>query len=50
LVTEWPEFVSLDPHVVGNLMNHKRMVDARNVLNVSQWREAGFTFESMGRP
>ena len=50
LVTEWPEFVSLDPHDVGNLMNHKRMVDARNVLNVPQWREAGFTFESMGRP
>jgi UDPglucose 6-dehydrogenase len=50
LVTEWPEFVSLDPHNVGNLMNHKRMVDARNVLHASQWREAGFTFESMGRP
>lgn len=50
LVTEWPEFVRLDPHNVGNLMNHKRMVDARNVLSASQWREAGFTFDSMGRP
>jgi UDPglucose 6-dehydrogenase len=50
LVTEWPEFVSLDPHVVGNLMNHKRMVDARNVLDASMWREAGFMFQSMGRP
>lgn len=50
LVTEWPEFVRLDPHYVGNLMNHKRMVDARNVLSASQWREAGFTFDSMGRP
>jgi UDPglucose 6-dehydrogenase len=50
LVTEWPEFVSLDPHDVGNLMKHKRMVDARNVLSASQWREAGFIFDSMGRP
>jgi UDPglucose 6-dehydrogenase len=50
LVTEWPEFVSLDPHDVGNLMTHKRMVDARNVLSASQWREAGFIFDSMGRP
>jgi UDPglucose 6-dehydrogenase len=50
LVTEWPEFVSLDPHVVGNLMNHKRMVDARNVLDAVSWRDAGFVFGSMGRP
>ena len=50
LVTEWPEFVQLDPHNVGDLMKHKRIVDARNVLDASAWRAAGFHYSSMGRP
>jgi UDPglucose 6-dehydrogenase len=50
LVTEWPEFVQLDPRNVGDLMKHKRIVDARNVLDASAWRAAGFHYSSMGRP
>lgn len=50
LVTEWPEFVALDPRNVGDLMKHKRIVDARNVLDAATWRAAGFHYSSMGRP
>ena len=50
LVTEWPEFVALDPRNVGDLMKHKRIVDARNVLDAAAWRAAGFHYSSMGRP
>ncbi|MEG2385748.1 MAG: UDP-glucose/GDP-mannose dehydrogenase family protein [Aurantimicrobium sp.] len=50
LVTEWPEFVQLDPRTAGDLMAHKRIVDARNVLNPTQWRSAGFHYSSLGRP
>lgn len=50
LVTEWPEFVQLDPRNVGDLMAHKRIVDARNVLDPLQWRAAGFHYSSLGRP
>ncbi|MDH6278752.1 UDPglucose 6-dehydrogenase [Aurantimicrobium minutum] len=50
LVTEWPEFVQLDPRNVGDLMAHKRIVDARNVLDPAAWRAAGFHYSSLGRP
>ena len=50
LATEWPEFVNLDPRNVGDLMAHKRIVDARNVLDPALWRAAGFHYSSMGRP
>lgn len=50
LVTEWPEFVALDPRVAGDLMAHKRVVDARNVLDADTWRAAGFHYSSLGRP
>lgn len=50
LVTEWPEFVVLDPRNVGDLMKHKRIVDARNVLDAQSWRAAGFHYSSLGRP
>lgn len=50
LVTEWPEFVSLDPRTAGDLMAHQRIVDARNVLDAELWRAAGFHYSSLGRP
>ena len=50
LVTEWPEFVQLDPRTAGDLMAHKRIVDASNVLDPAAWRAAGFHYSSLGRP
>jgi UDPglucose 6-dehydrogenase len=50
LVTEWPEFIALDPEWVAGLVRHRAIVDARNVLDADRWRAAGFTIVSMGRP
>lgn len=50
LVTEWPEFIALDPERVASLVSHRSIVDARNVLDADRWRAAGFTFVGMGRP
>ena len=50
LVTEWPEFVQLDPRDVKTLMAEPRIIDARNVLSAEMWRAAGFFYDSIGRP
>lgn len=50
LVTEWPEFIALDPMRVAGLVRNRAIVDARNVLDPVAWRAAGFTFVGMGRP
>jgi UDPglucose 6-dehydrogenase len=48
LVTEWPEFRTIDPAQLG--MRQKLIVDGRNVLDVDQLVEHGFTIASIGRP
>ena len=50
LLTEWDEFAQLTPERAGTLVEQRRIVDARNVLNPVQWREAGFVFRALGRP
>jgi UDPglucose 6-dehydrogenase len=50
LVTEWPQFVELDPEHVAGLVRNRAVVDARNALDAASWRAAGFSFVSMGRP
>ena len=50
LVTEWPEFIALDPARVATLVRRRAIVDARNVLDAEAWRAEGFTMVSMGRP
>jgi UDPglucose 6-dehydrogenase len=50
LVTEWPQFVELDPEYVAGLVRNRAVVDARNALDAASWRAAGFSVVSMGRP
>ena len=50
LVTEWPQFIALDPVHAASLVRNRAIVDARNVLDPVAWRAAGFTFVGMGRP
>jgi UDPglucose 6-dehydrogenase len=50
LVTEWPQFVELDPEHVAGLVRNRAVVDARNALDAASWRAAGFSFVGMGRP
>jgi UDPglucose 6-dehydrogenase len=49
LVTEWPEFRELDWGEVRSRMRTPLIVDGRNFLDREALREAGFTYEGIGR-
>ena len=49
LLTEWSEFTNLDPVVIGSKMRSRNVVDARNILNATRWRGAGFVHIGVGR-
>jgi len=50
LVTEWPEFKSIDPEWAAGLVNTRTIVDGRNTLDAAAWRAAGWTYYGLGRP
>jgi UDPglucose 6-dehydrogenase len=50
LVTEWPEFAKLDWGEVARRMANPLLVDGRNFLDPKTVRDAGITYESIGRP
>ncbi len=49
VLTEWDEFRWLDPDKVAESMTAKAVVDARNLLDRSQWVRAGFHYQGIGR-
>ncbi|MFB7376299.1 UDP-glucose dehydrogenase family protein [Kitasatospora purpeofusca] len=49
LLTEWREFVELDPSALGEEVAVRAVVDGRNVLDPEAWRAAGWTYRSLGR-
>jgi intein/homing endonuclease len=49
LVTEWDEFKQLDWVVVADRMAGTLLVDGRNALDPEPIREAGLTYEGIGR-
>ena len=50
LVTEWPEFAELDWAEVAKRMTQPVLVDGRNFLDPKTVRDAGITYEAIGRP
>jgi UDPglucose 6-dehydrogenase len=50
LVTEWPEFVDIDPVWAATLVKTRTIIDGRNALDAAAWRAAGWTYRGMGRP
>ena len=50
VLTEWTQFKALRPADVAALVSRRRIVDARNVFDPAEWREAGFEFRGLGRP
>lgn len=50
LLTEWTEYVSLDPSKLGELVRERRILDGRNALDPKTWRGAGWTYRALGRP
>jgi UDPglucose 6-dehydrogenase len=49
LLTDWAEFVAMDPDTVGARVRTKAILDARNVLDRDAWRAAGWTYRALGR-
>ncbi|MFF2079672.1 UDP-glucose dehydrogenase family protein [Kitasatospora sp. NPDC058162] len=49
LLTEWPEFTTLDPTALAPHLATPAVLDARNVLDPRTWRTAGWTYRSLGR-
>ncbi len=50
LLTEWPEYVELDPVKLGEVVRQRRVMDGRLALDQVAWREAGWVYRSLGRP
>ena len=49
LLTEWREYVDLDPIAVGGVVAERRILDGRNCLDPREWRAAGWTYRALGR-
>jgi UDPglucose 6-dehydrogenase len=49
LVTEWPEFASLDLADMASRMNRAVLVDGRNLFDPARARAAGFDYAGIGR-
>ena len=49
VLTEWDEFRQISPNDVAGLVRAKKIVDARNLLDKSEWLSAGFEYQGIGR-
>jgi UDPglucose 6-dehydrogenase len=50
LLTEWDEFRHADPDLLGFVVGHRRVVDARHALDAEAYRAAGWEYRALGRP
>ncbi|RCG27873.1 UDP-glucose/GDP-mannose dehydrogenase family protein [Sphaerisporangium album] len=50
LLTEWQEFIDLDPEELGGVVAARKIVDGRNALDAETWRASGWHYRALGRP
>jgi UDPglucose 6-dehydrogenase len=50
VLTEWPEYVALDPDDLAAVVRGRRILDGRNCLEPAAWRSAGWAYRALGRP
>jgi len=48
VLTEWREFVDLDPDDLADRVRARVIVDGRNCLNVARWQQAGWRVYRLG--
>ena len=48
VLTEWQEFKSIKPEVIGKAVKQKIVIDSRNLLDKSKWVKQGFRFIGNG--
>ncbi len=49
-LTEWSEFVTLDPAALDGVVRERRILDGRNALDADRWRASGWRYRALGRP
>ena len=49
LLTEWEEYLRIDPHELRKVVRSPRILDGRNALDPAAWRAAGWTYRALGR-
>ncbi|MGE2736463.1 UDP-glucose dehydrogenase family protein [Mycolicibacterium vaccae] len=50
ILTEWQQFVSLNPAELAGVVRQRNVIDGRNCLSPATWRAAGWTYRGIGRP
>jgi UDPglucose 6-dehydrogenase len=50
VLTEWPQFASLDWSALSSVVRRRQIYDARDVVDAAAAREAGFSVTRLGRP
>jgi UDPglucose 6-dehydrogenase len=50
VVTEWPQFATLDLGRLRKAMRYPVIIDGRNLFPLKKMAEAGFHYYCMGRP
>jgi UDPglucose 6-dehydrogenase len=50
IVTEWPEFRTPNYNVMKKLMKNHLILDGRNIYDLHEMKDHGFTYYSIGRP
>ncbi|MFM2154578.1 MAG: hypothetical protein RL382_479 [Actinomycetota bacterium] len=48
-LTEWKEYRQIDPAAISSLVRSKIIIDGRNMLDRTVWRNAGWKFHALGR-
>ncbi|MFT4009346.1 MAG: UDP-glucose/GDP-mannose dehydrogenase family protein [Nocardioidaceae bacterium] len=49
LLTEWKQYVQLDPLAFGKVVAQRKIVDGRNALDPDRWRFADWSYRALGR-
>jgi UDPglucose 6-dehydrogenase len=49
ILTEWDEFRWIKPSEFAAVVNSRKIIDARNLLDKNEWQRAGFYYEGIGR-
>jgi len=49
VLTEWDEFRKLSPSTVHDVVRNRSIIDGRNCLDPTLWRDAGWNYRGLGR-